>query len=201
MLQPSIRRKTLVMNIMLRMIVRAAVAAMMMSSAGRAEAVTPADPGGTWLTEDGRARIRLERCGPARDRICGFIVWMKEPADKRGQPYRDSQNPDPDKRSRALLGHQLIMGAQVTAEGRFAGEIYNAEDGKSYSVSLWRDSSDRLKLKGCLIKLLCQTQIWQQTLDVQPGQLVGLTGDLNGPRADKEWAAAPTLKPTQVRAK
>lgn len=201
MLQPSVRRKTLVMNIMLRVIIRATVAAAMMSFAGRAEAAAPADPSGTWLTEDGRARVRLECCGPARDRICGFIVWMKESVDKRGQPYRVSQNPDPDKRSRALLGHQLIMGAQATAEGRFAGEIYNAEDGKSYSISLWRDSTDRLKLKGCLIKLLCQTQTWQQTLDVQPGQLVGLTGDLNGPRADKEWAALPAPRPTQVRAK
>ena len=48
---------------------------------------------------------------------------------------------------RALLGHQLIMGLQATPEGRFAGDIYNAEDGKFYSVSLWRDSADRLKLK------------------------------------------------------
>ena len=39
------------------------------------------------------------------------------------------------------------------------------------------------------------------TLDVQPGQLVGLTGDLNGPRADKEWAQVPPLKPMQAKAK
>jgi hypothetical protein len=48
---------------------------------------------------------------------------------------------------------------------------------------------------------LCQTQTWQQTLDVQPGQLVGLTGDVNGPKADKEWAAVPAPKSAQVRAK
>ena len=54
-------------------------------------------------------------------------------------------------------------------------------------------------LKGCLIKFLCQTQTWQQTLDVLPGQLVGLTGDLNGPRADKEWAQVPSPKPMQVK--
>ena len=79
------------------------------------------------------------------------------------------------------------------------GLVYNAEDGKFYAVSLWREQSDRLKLKGCLIGLFCQTQTWQQTLDVQPGQLVGLTGDLNGPHADKEWAAVP--KATQAKAK
>ena len=189
------------MNILLRFVLRVAITVVMMIIGGRAGAAASNDPSGTWQVEDGRARIRLERCGPSRDRICGFIVWMKEPADKRGQPYRDKDNPDVDKRARALLGHQLIMGLQVTSEGRFAGDIYNAEDGKFYSVWLWRDTTDRLKLKGCLIKFLCQPQTWQQTLDVLPGQLVGLTGDLNGPRADKEWAAVPPPKPIQAKAK
>ena len=140
------------MNFLLRFLLRIAVTIVMMDFASPTGAApAPTDPSGTWLVEDGRARIRLERCGPSRDRICGFIVWMKDPADKRGQPYRDSQNPDPDKRARALLGHQLIMGLQATPEGRFAGDIYNAEDGKFYSVSLWRESADRLKLKGCCL--------------------------------------------------
>jgi uncharacterized protein (DUF2147 family) len=197
-----LNRKVLLMKIVVRVILRALITIIMMSSAGgRAEVATPPDPSGTWLVEDGRARIRLERCGSARDRICGYIVWMKDPADARGQLYRDSQNPDPDKRARALLGHQLLMGLQVTPDGVFAGDIYNGEDGKFYSVSLWRESSDRLKLKGCLIKLLCQTQTWQRTFDVHPGQLVGLTGDLNGARADKEWAAVPGPKAMQVKTK
>ena len=189
------------MKIVLRVILRALLTIVMMSSGNRAEAAPLADPSGTWLVEDGRARVRLERCGPARDRICGYIVWMKNPIDARGQPYRDSQNPDPGKQARALLGHQLLMGLQATPDGRFAGDIYNAEDGKFYSVLLWRESSDRLKLKGCLIMLLCQTQTWRQASDVQPGQLVGATGDPKGPHADKEWAAAPDTKAIQVKTK
>ncbi|MET4841049.1 hypothetical protein ABIF62_001544 [Bradyrhizobium japonicum] len=105
------------MNIVLRFVLRVAITILMMAFGGRAGAAAPPDPSGTWLVQDGRARIRLERCGPSRDRICGFIVWMKEPADKRGQPYRDKENPDPDKRARALLGHQLILGLQATPGG------------------------------------------------------------------------------------
>lgn len=161
----------------------------------------PADPSGTWVTEDGRARVRLEHCGAAQDRVCGYIVWTKDPVDARGQPHRDVNNPDQDKRSRSLLGHQMIMGLKSTSEGRFEGEIYNAEDGKFYSVALWRDSSERLKLKGCMLKLLCSTQIWQRSNDVSPSQLVAATGDPNGPRADKQWATLPPPRPTTARAR
>jgi uncharacterized protein (DUF2147 family) len=189
------------MNTSFLAIARSAIAVVLICPLGQVYAANKdaADPSGTWVIEDGRARVRLERCGAAEDRICGYIVWMKNPVDARGRPYRDANNPDQDKRSRDLLGHQLIMGLKPTPEGRFEGEIYNAEDGKFYSVALWRDSSERLKLQGCLLKLLCSTQTWQQSNDVLPGQLVAATGDSSGPRADKEWAALPPLKPTAAR--
>ncbi|THD46512.1 MAG: DUF2147 domain-containing protein [Bradyrhizobium sp.] len=189
------------MKAILRMILRIAVAAALAAAVCRAVVASPVDPSGTWVIEDGRARVRLERCGPTLERVCGYIVWMKEPADARGQPYRDGNNPDQGKRLRFLLGHQLIMGLKPTPEGRFEGQIYNAENGKSYSVALWRESSDRLTLKGCMLALLCSTQMWRQSNDVLPGQLVGLTGDPNGPRADQEWAAPPSPKQAAAKAR
>jgi uncharacterized protein (DUF2147 family) len=184
-------------------IAQRAVAVFLMGSVGEAYGANKghADPSGTWVIEDGRARVRLERCGAAPDRICGYVVWMKNPVDTSGRPCRDANNPDQDKRSRGLLGHQLIMGLKPTPDGRFEGEIYNAEDGKFYSLALWRDSPEQLKLKGCMLTLLCSTQTWQQSNDVLPGQLVAATGDPNGPRADKEWAALPPPKPTAARAR
>lgn len=189
------------MKTILRVTLRIAVIATLTAVVSRAGVASPVDPSGTWVIEDGRARVRLERCGPTREQVCGFIVWMKEPADARGQPYRDGNNPDQDKRSRFLLGHQLIMGLKPTPEGRFEGQIYNAQNGKSYSVALWRELSDRLLLKGCMLELLCSTQIWRQSNDVLAGQLVGLTGDPNGPRADQEWAAPPSPKRAAAKAR
>ncbi|UTD26559.1 DUF2147 domain-containing protein [Bradyrhizobium sp. WD16] len=179
-----------------RLTLRVAVAASLAGFAPLAGAVEPADPSGTWLTEDGRARIRVERCGANLDQACGYIVWMKNPVDARGEPYKDHYNPDPAKRLRPILGHQLIMGLMPRAVGRFDGEIYNAENGKSYQISLWREAPDRLKIKGCMLSLLCATETWNRTADVLPGQLVGMTGDPNGPRADKEWAQVSQVKPS-----
>ena len=188
------------MNI-LRLIAYGIVAMGAMAASGTSHAASPVDPSGTWLTEDGRARIRIERCGPTLDEVCGYIVWMKSPLDPRGQPFRDEFNPDKVRRSRPVLGHQLLMGLKPNAEGRFEGQIYNAEDGKSYAVSLWRVSPDRLKLKGCMLAILCSTQNWVSTNDALPGQLVGVTGELNGPKPDKEWArpAPPPKSPVSVK--
>ena len=158
-------------------------------------AASSTDPSGTWLTEDGRGRIRVERCGVKLEQICGYIVWMKEPFDAKGQPLKDVQNPDLAKRSRLVLGHQLIMGLAPNFEGHFAGQIYNAENGKFYAISLWRETTDKLRVKGCMLSLFCATQTWGQVTDALPGQLVGMTGDPTGPRADKEWVQEVKAKP------
>ena len=186
---------------LLRLIAYGMVAAAAMAASGASHAASPVDPSGIWLTEDGRARIRIERCGPTLDEVCGYIVWMKNPLDPRGQPFRDEFNPDKVRRSRPVLGHQLLMGLKPNAEGSFEGQIYNAEDGKSYAMSLWRVSPDRLKLKGCMLAILCSTQNWVQTNDAAPGQLVGMTGDPTGPRPDKEWSrpAPPPKSPAAAR--
>lgn len=167
--------------------------------ASPAGAASPVDPSGTWLTEDGRARIRIERCGPVLEQVCGYIVWMKDPADASGQPFRDQSNPDPAKRGRPVLGHQLILGLTPSAAARFDGRIYDAESGKSYDISLWRETADKLKVKGCMLSILCATQTWAQTVNALPGQLIGMTGDPNGPKADREWAPQARL-PTVARA-
>jgi uncharacterized protein (DUF2147 family) len=186
------------MTLFYRMILRVALAASLTVSVRPANAAPSDEPSGTWLTEDGRARIRIERCGVKLEQLCGYIVWMKEPMDAKGRAVLDVQNPDSAKRSRPVLGHQLIMGLAPSADERFHGQIYNAENGKSYEIALWRAAGDGLKIRGCMMSILCATQTWTPTSDVVPGQLVGLTGDANGPRADKEWAQATPAKPAKA---
>ena len=187
------------MRLVLRILLRLAVATVLSVMQGRGHAANLTEPSGTWLTEDGRARVRVEHCGAAPDRICGYIVWMKETVDAKGQPYRDRFNPDPAKRSRMLLGHQMLLGLKPATEGRFTGDVYNAEDGKTYGVAIWRDGANHLAVKGCLLGLFCSTQSWALTTDAAPGQLLGLTGDVTGPAADAEWAPRPPAAAVKAR--
>ena len=153
---------------------------------------TPADPSGTWLTEDGRARIRVERCGPQEKNVCGYVVWLKVPLSDKGQPRLDFKNPDPKKQTRPSLGHQLIMGLKPNADSRFEGKIYNSEEGKSYDVTIWSEQPTELSIRGCMLAILCGSQTWTRVSDVAPGQLTGPTNGPGGPRADAEWAPKPS---------
>lgn len=145
------------------------------------------DPSGVWLTEDGKARIKVEKCGA---RLCGYAVWLRTPLNDQGQPRLDFRNPDAKKRTRHSLGHQLIMGLRPNEEGKHEGKIYNAEDGKFYDVTVWSEEAGELTVRGCLIAFLCKSQTWTLKSDVAPGQLAGPTNGPNGPRADAEFGGA-----------
>lgn len=154
--------------------------------AGQAQAQAPApkDPSGVWLTKDGRARIRVEKCGPANAEACGYVVWLKDPLTDDGRPRTDIKNPDPSKRGRPAIGLQLMSNLKLDKEGRYAGQIYNAEEGKHYDVSIYLENPNELRIRGCFMGFLCGSQGWSRVTDVAQGQLTGPTGGPNGPKPD-----------------
>jgi uncharacterized protein (DUF2147 family) len=124
-----------------------------------AESARAADPLGNWLTQTGGSRIRIADCGGA---LCGTIVWLKEPTDPdTGKPKTDKNNSDATKRSRPLIGVQIVLGMKPSGAGKWAGQVYNAEDGKTYSGNLTFTGGDSLQLQGCALGgLVCKAQTW-----------------------------------------
>ena len=118
-----------------------------------------AEPTGTWLTQTGGSRIRLADCGGA---LCGTIIWLKEPNDPdTGKPKTDKNNSDAAKRSRPLLGVQIVLGMKPAGDGKWTGQVYNAEDGKTYSGNLSYSGGNSLQLQGCALGgLVCKSQTW-----------------------------------------
>ncbi|MDX7950946.1 DUF2147 domain-containing protein [Lichenihabitans sp. Uapishka_5] len=123
------------------------------------------DPTGTWLVEDGRAKIKMEKCGTDHKNLCGTVVWLKEPLDDKGQPKKDLQNPDPAKRSRPALGMELIKDL-TPDDDLYVGQIYNAENGKMYTVKVHSEKQAELNVKGCLLSILCMSQHWTRVADL-----------------------------------
>ena len=129
-------------------------------------AQSPMETTGTWLTEDGRAKIRIEHCVDNNVKLCGFVAWMKDPVNEKGQPRLDIHNPDPNKRTRPSLGLELMTGLEKDEDSAYAGEIYNADNGKMYAVTLAVEKADELHVKGCMLKFLCGSQTWTRVADV-----------------------------------
>ena len=157
----------------------------------RSEAAPVPFPTGTWQTEDGRARVRTERCGTYADHLCGTIVWLQAPLGEDGKPRVDQLNPDMDKRARPVLGHQMLLGLRPNPESHYEGKVYSADNGKSYDISVWNSDPSSLSIKGCML-VFCGTQTWKRVTDILPGQLQGGTNLANGPRTDPEWPTVPT---------
>jgi len=119
-------------------------------------AATPAtaDPSGTWLTQSGDTKVHIARCSNS---YCGTIVWQKTPSN-------DTKNPDPAKRSRPLVGVQMIHGMTASGANQWSGQLYNPQDGKTYTGKLSLEGGDRMKLSGCVMGgLFCKSQTWTKS--------------------------------------
>lgn len=112
---------------------------------------------GTWTTEDGSSRIAFEPCG---DKVCGRVAWLKEPNDpETGRPLTDKNNPEAALRARPILGLPIFPG--LTADdGQWTGKVYNADDGKTYEVTVKRKALDKLEVEGCMLAVLCRGETW-----------------------------------------
>jgi len=146
-----------------RMMIFAAAAALMTSPA----LVSPAQADtsnleGIWMSADGGARVRIASCGNG---ICGNIVWLREPIDRStGRPKTDKHNPNAAQRTRPMLGLQVISGMKPEGQGRYSGQIYNADDGKTYRSKLTLLSSNQAKVEGCVL-VFCKGETWTRVSD------------------------------------
>lgn len=107
-----------------------------------------ADAKGDWVRPNGASKIRISACGKA---LCGTLIWLKSPRN-------DTQNPDVSKRTRPLVGVQIVQSMKPTGQdNQWKSKVYNAEDGKTYTGFIELTSSNRLKLEGCVMGgLICK---------------------------------------------
>jgi uncharacterized protein (DUF2147 family) len=110
---------------------------------------------GTWLTQQGDARIRVAKCGAA---LCGTVAWLRDAVDATGKPPIDSKNPNPTLRSRKVLGIRIFE-MQQDAMGSWTGGIYNADDGQTYRGRLAPRGENELEVQGCSGSL-CGSETW-----------------------------------------
>jgi uncharacterized protein (DUF2147 family) len=108
-------------------------------------------PLGEWLVKDRTAQIRIVNCGGT---VWGVISWTK------GPPGRDENNPNPAKRNRSVLGMPILINMQSNGN-QWEGEVYNAQDGSTYTSHIKLVSPDVLSIEGCVFGgLFCGGENW-----------------------------------------
>jgi uncharacterized protein (DUF2147 family) len=115
---------------------------------------------GTWATEEGKSHVKIMACG---EKLCGNIIWLKEPLGEQGAPKSDARNPEPSLQNRPIIGLPLLVdfSAGEDADVWNNGTIYNPEDGAIYSCTLTLLDSNTLKVRGYVgLPLFGKTQIW-----------------------------------------
>ena len=122
-------------------------------------AAQAADPAGLWLSQDGDVKMKVAHCGNA---ICGNIAWLKHPNDESGRPKVDKNNADAGKRNRPVIGSAVILPMKAEGPDKWSGQVYNAEDGKTYSGSFTLAGANKADLKGC-VAIICKSKSWTRT--------------------------------------
>jgi uncharacterized protein (DUF2147 family) len=168
-------------------------------SAGLAPAFA-ADPTGDWKVEDGVAHIRVAECGGS---MWGAVAWEKTPGGS------DKNNPDATKKARPTLGIVTLLDMKKNAANdKWAGQVYNAKDGKFYKSTIkLGDTADELEIEGCVLGFLCGGQTWTRvgpSIPSSPSNLTAkgalpkagaATGGKMAPAATPTAAAAPKAAP------
>jgi uncharacterized protein (DUF2147 family) len=113
-----------------------------------------AEPYGVWRHPDNGSLVRMYECGSG---LCAKIIEVKDSGRK------DVNNPDPEKRSRPVEGVVIMNGAQKTGQDTWEGQLYNTQNGKTYTGVITVQGPKTLELEGCVLGgLLCQGVTWSR---------------------------------------
>lgn len=163
------------------------------AAATASASAAPLDPSGYWNDKDQASIIRISPCAtpPA---YCGTVVWLKEPLDK-GMPQTDTNNPDPAKRSRPILGMD-VFSELIAEDDHWKGKAYNSDDGKTYDITFKvfpdKVNGDKGEITGCVLRILCKSETFTKVQAVPGGDptLPAAPAAVNAPHAAPAKPAA-----------
>ena len=106
---------------------------------GAATMAQAADIDGNWARSDGKAKVKIAKCGGD---ICATNTWIKP-----GTPSEKA-------------GDVLVMKVEKLSDSRYSGSAFDPQRDMSYNITL-DVSGDTMTSKGCVLGgLLCKGVGW-----------------------------------------
>jgi uncharacterized protein (DUF2147 family) len=114
---------------------------------------------GVWLSEKKDARIEIFRTD---NKFSGKLLWGAEMYEADGKtPLKDAQNPDVALRTRSRLNLVIITGLTYNNGEYTDGKLYDARNGRTYSLKMKLKNADKLEMRGFWgVALFGQTVNW-----------------------------------------
>lgn len=63
---------------------------------------------------------------------------------------------------------EVLRNAVKTGPNQWKGDLFNPEDGKTYTGKVTLDSPNQFTLTGCLVAFLCQSEAWTRVANPSP---------------------------------
>ena len=110
---------------------------------------------GRWVTESGNLEVDVAACG---DAFCGTVVRVLANRSM-STPGADMAPAD----AKPALGMKILTDLRPAGTGEWKGEIYNRENGKTYSALLSVPAPDQLLIRAYLgLPVFGKTQVWRR---------------------------------------
>lgn len=121
---------------------------------------------GLWFDDTGKGAVEIFECG---SKLCGKIIWLKDPNNSRGEPLTDGYNPDPKLRTRPICGLQVLGELARQSDGTWdAGWVYDPKVGKSYDAALQLYGKDLVLTGYKGLRLLSKSFTWTKAPPTLP---------------------------------
>ena len=128
-----------------------------------ASAQTPSSVTGVWFDSVGEGGIEVAPCG---NRMCGNIVWLKQPLNAEGKPLYDRHNPNTSLQSRPICGLQVLRDLQPLTDGSWGrGIVYDPKKGAENEASIKPMGGGKLMLTGYGLFGLSKSFEWTRAPD------------------------------------
>ena len=134
----------------------AALAAAALAAAPAGAQAGKASVFGLWKTKGGQATVRISPCKGNAATVCGNFVDLAGD----GRAARDKNNPNPALRTRPLLGMPFVTNFKPAGANKWrGGQIYNPQNGKTYSAKMDMKANGSLTVSGCVF-IFCEGEVW-----------------------------------------
>lgn len=115
---------------------------------------------GAWESDEKDVRMEFFQDG---DHYSARLLWGNKIVEADNvTSKKDAKNPDPNLRSRNILGMVSLTGLKWNGKEYVDGKIYDPPSGKTYSCKAWMEV-DKLQLRGFLgFSMMGKTVSWHR---------------------------------------